>query len=206
MFMRLGVVHMTLLDYIPKKRPLKLLDIGCSDCMEGEELIRSGVILTGIDQDEETMKAVRVRLSEGKFLTMNAADYQTPEFFDVILLRRPDLILGFRSWKKVFSRLSNWLTIGGLILVTTTGESEAKIALQLFSEIGTSGVELVSTEWENEQYLLRAEAPDSLHSAVDSKRNLLVDELMWTDDQPAWVCDSKTGICSLLSPAEAVQS
>lgn len=196
---------MTLLDYFPKKRPLKLLDIGCSDCTEGESLIRSGVILTGIDQDEETIQAVRVRLPEGRFLAMNAADYQTEERFDVILLRRPDLILGFRSWKKVFSRLSDWLAAGGLILVTTPGDSEAKIALQLFSEVGTSGIELVSTEWEDEQYLLRAEAPDSLASAVEIKRNPLVDELMWTDDQPAWVCDSKTGMCSLVSPAESVQ-
>ena len=61
-------------SHLPATRPLHLLDIGCSTCTEGQQLLDRGITLTGIDQDGATLDEVRARLPGATFLTMNAAD------------------------------------------------------------------------------------------------------------------------------------
>jgi hypothetical protein len=36
---------------------------------------------------------------------------------------------------------------------------------------------------------------DAPTSRTKPIRNPLISELIWNDEQPAWVCDRKTGIC-----------
>lgn len=181
---------------LPSVRPLRLLDIGCGTCTEGEQLVESGIDLTGIDQDGVTLAAVRARLPQGTFLTMNAADFDAKESFDVILLRRPDLVLGARTWQRIFGRLAQWLTPTGLVVVTTPGQVEAKLAQRWLHESGAQKVVMTMTDHEDERYLLQvSELAEA--QADEGQPTTMISNLRWSeDDEPVLACDLKTGTCS----------
>lgn len=140
-------------------QPRRLLDLGCSLCPEGEELLAAGVTLVGIDQDEETIRAVRRRLPQGRFLAMDAGDFRPRERFSVVLLRRPDLLCGARSWRRVFACLPGWLAPGGAVLITTLGTAERDLALAWLREAGAERISCRESEEQSEPFLIRAEFP-----------------------------------------------
>jgi len=64
-----------LIDQLSQQRPLRLLDVGCSVCLEGEALQRAGIEFTGIDQDESSIESARSRFPDKTFICMDASRY-----------------------------------------------------------------------------------------------------------------------------------
>ncbi len=183
-------------SHLPATRPLHLLDIGCSTCTEGQQLLDRGITLTGIDQDGATLDEVRARLPGATFLTMNAADLEASERFDFILLRLPDLVLGARNWRQVFRRLGRWLAPDGKVVITTPGRTEAGLAQYWLDQDGAKKVVQTMTNHEDERYMLLAEGLEE-QQAEEDRGTATIHNLMWSDDDgPAMACDVKTGTCS----------
>jgi len=48
-----------LIGMLPARRPLRVLDLGCADCPEGDALVAAGADLVGVDLDEAAIVAAR---------------------------------------------------------------------------------------------------------------------------------------------------
>lgn len=181
------------------KYPENLLDIGCGPCAEGEQLLAHGIFLTGVDQDEETIRSVRRHLPEGRFMTADAAVWLAEEVrqYDAILIRRPDLIFRSGNWHSVFRRIPFVLNQGGRVIVTTPGSGEAGICEKWLREIAEK-VCISETGISEEAFLVRAEDFRETDEK-DRDRNHLIQSLSWEDDQPHMVCDLRTGICTAIT-------
>lgn len=180
----------------PTKKPADLLDIGCGLCDEGEDLIRSGWTLTGIDQDGETIRQVRGRMPDGRFIAADAAHWlaRCEERYDVILIRRPDLAHRPENWHRIFQLLGRLLKPGGVVFVTTPGEQEMRMCRRWLKE-ADGGTETVHLGWREEEYLVRAEGLNETRSESEPMDHL-ISELSWEDDRPHMVCDLRTGRCT----------
>lgn len=147
-----------IIGLLPTRRPLAVLDLGCSTCTEAEALVASGVTLVGVDQDEESVRAARARVPEASFVAARAESWEPGQAgrFDVALVRRPDLALGAAGWERAFARLPHLLGRDGLVLVTTPGKIEASLAASLLRGAGATGVETAELGATEENYLVSA--------------------------------------------------
>lgn len=206
----------SVLPYITRKSEFYILDIGCSDCSEGEELIENGIFLTGIDQDEETITKAKERLPQASFFVMNAADFRISsdkddecnkiDGFDMVLLRRPDLILGSYNWRRIFKLFHKWLKYDGIVLITTPGKTEARLAQKWLKEDGKKEVSYEMKDYEDEKYIIVAKnlqeddkSLSEINTASEDKKHTssLVKDLLWKEDNTnTMVCDVKTGKCT----------
>jgi trans-aconitate methyltransferase len=185
-----------------EKYPHSLLDIGCGPCLEGEQLLARGITLTGIDQDGETIGKVQERLPEGKFITADAAFWldKTQNRYDAILVRRPDLIFRSENWKRVFELLPSVLKPGGSVIVTTPGQSEATMCAKWLRN-AAENVRMILTGISEESFMVKADHFKKVEKQ-DNSKNKLIQELSWEDDQPALVCDLRTGRCTVFTNKE----
>ncbi|MCP4195649.1 MAG: class I SAM-dependent methyltransferase [Proteobacteria bacterium] len=87
------------------KSPVRLLDIGCGTAVEAEPLLASGLIteFVGVDLDETAISLVQSRLPQATFLCADAAALDDSHHYDVILIRRPDLLARPAGWQQVFA-------------------------------------------------------------------------------------------------------
>lgn len=186
-------------DYRPR-----VLDLGCGPCEEGDALLAAGARLTCVDQDGETNALVRERIPEAEVVTADAAQWLAAGRgpYDAVLVRRPDLFHRVRNWQQVFDLIPAVLAPGGRVVVTTPGRGEARLVERWLS--GYSGtVTEIETGTAEEGYAIvaenvrKVEAPDG--SLRDNERASLVQSLMWEDDEPAMVCDVRTGKCTMVS-------
>lgn len=189
-----------LTDRLPDRRPLALLDIGCSDCREGEALLTAGVSLTGIDQDEVTIQAAQRRLPQATFRCADAADFNghVEGRFEVVLIRRPDLFAQPDRWRRVVRRLPQLLTANGGLILTTISAAEATLAERWLLESGfviTSKEELTMTD---ETMIITA----SMDEKTDEKTEVKTEKgpfkpfKSWDEGATVPVCDLTTGKCS----------
>ena len=185
-----------------EKYPHSLLDIGCGPCLEGEQLLARGITLTGIDQDGETIGKVQERLPEGKFITADAAFWldKTQNRYDAILVRRPDLIFRSENWKRVFELLPSVLKPGGSVIVTTPGQSEAAMCAKWLRN-AAEDVRMILIGISEESFMVKADHFKKVEKQ-DNSKNKLIQELSWEDDQPALVCDLRTGRCTVVTNKE----
>lgn len=185
--------------------PETLLDIGCGLCLEGEEILERGISLTGIDQDGETMQSVQKRLPKGEFFTADAALWLGRQNckFEAVLLRRPDLIFRTQNWHQVFQQLPAVLDRNGRAIVTTPGESEARLCEKWLRETADV-VERSATGIAEEEYIMTAE--HFRQEEKDKRRqNSLIQRLSWEDEQPCMVCDLRTGRCTAAADMEKTE-
>lgn len=186
--------------YLSATRPLRLLDVGCSDCAEGESLIQNGIALTGIDLDEVTLRKTRSRLPLARFIGADAATFtlnsQTP--FNAILIRRPDVLFQATRWQQVFKRLPDWLQKDGLVLITAPEQTEAAMVKNWLVNAGFKTVVLSQTGIADEQFLITAKEYEADKNRDADVPQPLPNVLMWSDetDGEAMVCDIKTGQCT----------
>jgi SAM-dependent methyltransferase len=193
-----------LLELLKKdgRYPEKILDIGCGPCLEGERILDKGISLTGIDQDEETIERVRERLPRGVFIAADAARWLEQadgekDKYDAVLLRRPDLIFRSENWYQVFRRLPKVIREGGRAVVTTPGESEARLCGKWLSETADA-VERSETGIDEEGFVVTAEDfVKNTGEEIDDARASLIRSLSWEDDRPGLVCDVRTGKCTV---------
>ncbi len=127
-------------QWLPPGDALRLLDIGCGTAEEAGALIASGRVrdFLGVDLDEEAIVRARARWRGTRFVCADAARLR-PEhvgLFDVILLRRPDLLAQPGRWRAVFARLPALLSSGGRVIVTVIDEGEALLARRWLEEAG----------------------------------------------------------------------
>lgn len=188
------------------KYPESLLDIGCGPCPEGEQLLARGISLTGVDQDGETIREVRRRLPEGKFVTADAAFWleDAGREYDAILIRRPDLIFRSENWHTVFRRIPLVLKQGGRVIATTPGQSEAGTCAGWLREIADE-VSISETGEPEEMFMVTAE--DIKEKDKEKEKNSidsLIQSLSWEDDRPQMVCDLRTGKCTAVTDEEEI--
>jgi trans-aconitate methyltransferase len=184
------------------KYPESLLDIGCGPCLEGEQFLVHGIFLTGVDQDGETIREVQNRLPKGKFVAADAAFWleKVDHQYDAVLIRCPDLIFRSENWHTVFRRIPYVLKHGGRVIVTTPGESEARICAGWLREIADS-VRLSKTGISEEAFLVRAEKVKKIEKKKTA-RDRLIQSLSWQDEEPQMVCDLRTGLCTAITDKE----
>lgn len=177
--------------------PKTLLDIGCGPCPEGRQILERGISLTGIDQDGETIRIVKKRLPQGRFITGDAALWLPGhrQRYDAVLLRRPDVIFRSANWHQIFRQLPSILSENGMAAVTAPGESEARLCERWLRETADI-VTRCKTGMAEEEFLIMAEN----FRQNDTEENLqssLIRRLAWEDDQPHMVCDLRTGRCTM---------
>lgn len=187
-------------EVIGKKggQTISLLDIGCGSCEEGEELLESGFLLTGIDQDGETIQRVRKRLPAGRFITEDAAHWLEiqDDAYDVILIRRPDLAHRPKNWHRIFQLLPTALKADGMVIATTPGEREMMICRKWLEESG-GVIEAARLKQTEEEFLVKAKnlvKSDTEKNPVED----LIRTLSWNDSRPHMVCDLRTGRCTAI--------
>jgi trans-aconitate methyltransferase len=193
-----------MLDFIKLFRrdgnlPQTLLDIGCGSCPEGEQFLENGISLTGIDQDGETIETVRQRLRQGRFVTADAACWLQKQEgkYAAILIRRPDVIFRSENWHTVFRLLPKVLRKNGRVVVTTPGESEARLCEKWLRE--TAGtVNRITAGAAEEGFIMTAEDFKPTITQ-ETPQGSLIQRLSWEDDQPYLVCDLRTGQCTVVS-------
>ncbi|HEY3439672.1 MAG TPA: methyltransferase domain-containing protein [Paludibaculum sp.] len=179
-------------------RPLRLLDVGCGECHEGESLIAAGVSLTGIDLDESAIASARIRLSTAKFVCGDAAAFKPSResLFDVVLVRRPDLAAQPARWRTILASAPVWLTGRGCVVLTTPGPHEAHLGRRWLDEAGFAKTTLEPIEADGERFLVTAMGPEKTN--VQQKSAIPEDVVVWEQDEeaPAPFCDPRTGMCS----------
>jgi len=184
-----------LIDHLLKQRPLKLLDIGCSLCIEGEALQNAGIEFTGIDQDEAAIETVRSRFPDKTFISMDASRYNPDQktLYEVLLFRRPDLSVQHDHWQRILKRSTKWLTAEGRVYITTTGEIEAEIAKVMLTHAGYMEITTMYTGLEEESFMMTA-ILDKQKIEEDDIPQLPKGVILW-EDEPAPMCDITTGFC-----------
>lgn len=173
-------------------------------------MTEAGIHLTGVDQDEESIKLARARIPKARFSAANAEAWQPNdgEQFDVVLMRRPDLVLGSEGWKRTFQRLPHLVVQGATVLTTTPGRLEANLARRMLQEIGIEEPTMDELDFPDEKYLVTARINNHSEQAHvagghNSAAHSLARALAWSDE-PAWVCDARTGVCTLQSPQDSM--
>lgn len=194
-----------LLARLPSARALRILDVGCGVCAEGEALLETGAQLFGIDLDDAAIAAARERLPGARFECADGARFSTErterterEAFDVVLLRRPDLAAAPDRWRRVLERSRGWLAPSGLVVVTTPGPREAERAKAWLDELGFSEARLEETRKPEEAFVVTAKrAMRAAHAAAASEIEAPADVIVWSDaeGEAAEVCDVETGLC-----------
>lgn len=192
----------TLVERIQKDLPVgaRILDIGCSTCPEGEDLLKAGFFLTLLDQDGETMDRVRSRLPGAAVLTGDAAHLLTEGFgtFDAILLRRPDVLHRPLDWEEIFQRLPEVLKTGGTVYITTAGESEAGTIQRWLDRLGAATTRQ-ETGVQEEVCLMVAHNLQKIEKTnEEAQRDALIAALSFEDNTPHMVCDLRTGRCTMV--------
>ena len=179
--------------------PGSLLDIGCGLCEEGRDILAKGIRLTGIDQDGETIRKVQKRLPRGKFIIGDAAYLpdRMQEKYDAVLIRRPDVIFSCQNWERVFQTLPAVLNQDGIVIVSTPGQSEARICADWLRKTFRS-VHTAEIRQKEEEYMIRAEDMKQTSVHTDPKK-LLIQSLSWDENEPHMVCDLRTGKCTVVS-------
>jgi len=189
---------MWLIGRLPSDRPLRVLDVGCGECLEGETLLSTGVDLVGIDFDEKAIATTCARLPRAKFICADAAaldsDWTSP--FDVVLFRRPDIAAQPARWRGILALAPGWLTPGGRVLLTTPGPQEADWGRQWLKESGFKDTRLEQLDTEDERLLVTATQPDVRKSAQVPAMPINVIRWDEEDNDPALFCDPRTGMCS----------
>lgn len=181
------------------KYPKTLLDIGCGSCPEGEQILSSGIDLTGVDQDGETIRKVRRRLPQGAFAAADAAFWldKQERHYEAVLIRRPDVIFRSENWHQVFRRLPKVLGDNGRVVVTTPGESEAGLCEKWLRE--TADTVRRSAAGNAEEAWIVTAADLRKTEEEENSRGSFIQSLSWEEDRPRMVCDLRTGRCTTAS-------
>ncbi|HEY3383498.1 MAG TPA: methyltransferase domain-containing protein [Vicinamibacterales bacterium] len=170
-----------LVERLPGERPLRLLDLGCGECLEAEALLAAGVDVTGLDIDEAAVDSAQARVANATFACEDASAARRGEEFDVVLLRRPDLAAQPDRWQRVFLSVRQSLGAAGQIMVTTPGRREADLACRWLEQSGFG----------------TATGPAAANAQTHVTSPLV---RVWDDigEEPAELCDLKTGHCGPL--------
>jgi SAM-dependent methyltransferase len=193
---------LSVVDFLPRRRPLSVLDLGCSTCEEGEALLASGVRLTLVDRDAVTLAKTAERLAQATCVAADAARVEFPdsERFDVILMRRPDVAVQQAGWHAAFRRLPEWLAQGGRVVVTTPGTFEARIVRAWLEELGAKRIEEHMIDRKDERCVIVAHGVRTEEKC--SQQKSLAEALEWDPGSPRMVCDVRTGICTFVGESE----
>jgi len=120
--------------------PVRVLEVGCGTADDVGTLLASGRVAEyiGVDLDELAVVRARAQWPRATFLCADAA--QLPEAyhrrFDLVLIRRPDMLAQPSRWRQVFAKVSAYLGDGGRVVVITLGQAEAAVARQWLEEAG----------------------------------------------------------------------
>jgi SAM-dependent methyltransferase len=112
--------------------PVRVLAIGCGDADEVGAWLATGRVreVVGVDLDEEAVQRARARWPQATFLCADAA--QLPDDFwhrfDVVLIRRPDLLAQPDRWRAVFAAIPSYLRPAGRVVVVVLGVAEEVLA------------------------------------------------------------------------------
>jgi len=184
-----------LIGMLPARRPLRVLDLGCADCPEGEALVAAGADLVGIDLDEAAIVAAHDRLPGASFACGDAADTLRGHeaSFDVVLARRPDLAVQPDRWRQILATAAACLVPDGQVLVSTPGPEEAHLARQWLTEAGFSRVDGTALDAAGERFVVTASEPAPRPASPGPP--LPAGVVRWGGDEEAEVCDVRTGTC-----------
>ncbi len=107
------VLIKTLQPWMSGNAPVRLLDIGCGTAVEAEPLLATGLIaeFVGVDLDETAVSQAQSRLPQAAFVCTDAAALDDSHHYDIILIRRPDLLAQPAGWQPVFAKLPRLLEL-----------------------------------------------------------------------------------------------
>jgi len=186
------------LENTPHRLPVRVLSVGCGTCEEGEALMEAlggvGVMeMVGVDLDEAAIREAQRRFPTGRFFCADAAHLplEWNNTFDLVLVRRPDLLAQPQRWRMVFDCLPTLLAPGGRLLLTLVGGSEVGIGRRWLVEAGLRLLREQALQTPGEAHLLVAEAftpePGRPPTAGASFQ-------VW-DDAVGPSCEAMTGRC-----------
>ncbi len=171
-------------SWLPPASGLRILEVGCGDADDIGDLWATGRVaeLTGVDLDETAVVRARARWPQARFLCADAA--HLPETyrhrFDIVLIRRPDLLAQPGRWQRVFAVARAYLRPGGRVVAVVLGVAEAAVARRWLERSGLDVVQAPDGGGTGEQVLV---AQPAAWPAV------------WDDAGDAAVCDTATGVC-----------
>ena len=182
--------------WLADKAPVRLLDIGCGTAVEAEPLLATGLIaeFVGVDLDESAVSLAQSHLPQATFVCADAAALDDSHHYNVILIRRPDLLAQPSSWQLVFAKLPDLLEPSGRIIVTVIGEQEAALSRQWLTANALPIIHTETLPLAEESYLLVADAP-----AIKAPSSFTLKTLDFAEGEGMY-CDPLTGLCVMPDP------
>jgi len=197
---------MVLIEYLQPwmsgDAPVRLLDIGCGTAVEAEPLLATGLIaeFVGVDLDETAVSQAQSRLPQAAFVCTDAAALDDSHHYDIILIRRPDLLAQPAGWQPVFAKLPRLLEPSGRIIVTVIGEGEAALARQWLTANDLPIIHAETLPLADESHMLVADAV-----VQTTPSPLKVMTLDFAEGEGMY-CDPLTGLCVTPDPVSELEN
>lgn len=105
-------------SFVKKKDP-RILELGCANGRDAKEILKLTKNYTGVDGSEELIKIAKKNLPNVRFIVFDFKKLDFPEkSFDIIFDFASLFHLNKIQLKKILMRVSKWLDINGIILIS----------------------------------------------------------------------------------------
>ena len=122
-------------SYIKKKNP-KVIEIGCGNGRDAEEILKYTNNYLGIDISKELIKLAQEKNPSGKFKVGDIENYILPNKFDAIFAFASLIHIPQKNLKKIFEQAFVALNKGGLFRISMKYSNEYKEIIKK-DEFGT---------------------------------------------------------------------
>ena len=96
----------------------KVVEIGCGDGRDAEEIVKRTKNYTGFDISEELIKLAKIRLSKTQFEVADATSYKYPASLDIVFAFASLLHLNKEDVKAVLNKVQIALKPGGIFYIS----------------------------------------------------------------------------------------
>lgn len=114
-------------SYIKKVNP-KVVEIGCGDGRDADEILKLTNDYIGVDLSDELLKIAKKRLPNANFVLEDFETYKFQNHLDIVFAFASLLHADKESVKNLLDNISKALNVGGVIFISTKyGEYERRI-------------------------------------------------------------------------------
>jgi predicted TPR repeat methyltransferase len=112
------------------KTDARVVEIGCGDGRDAEEIVARVGRYEGVDPSEGLLEIARERLPEASFVKASATSYNYPQNIDVVFAFASLLHVDREELKEVFTKVTDSLVQGGIFYISLKERADYAVELQ----------------------------------------------------------------------------